>query len=119
MEKAAEESKTVDDQFLQFELTKKGTQTKRIADEANKLTNTLDRCDYFNAVLAFVEQLGQISQNLVHVPIEQRQEKLVEEIERLNSKMPDGLYIPLWHDEKYFYHCIVRVPPENSKISLW
>jgi hypothetical protein len=76
-----------------------------------------DRCDYFNAILAFVEQLGQISQRLVRVPVEQRQASLVDEIRNLNKRMPDGLYLPLWHDSRYMYHSIIRVPPEDARVS--
>lgn len=80
------------------------------------LTSQPDRCDYFNAILAFVEQLGQIAQRVVRQPLELRQAALVDEITLLNQRMPDGLYLPLWHDDRYCYHSIVRVPPEDSKV---
>lgn len=96
LEKTEEEN--YDGEFWQMELTKK------------------DRCDYFNAILAFVEQLGQISQRLVRVPVEQRQASLEDEIRSLNKRMPDGLYLPLWHDSRYAYHSIIRVPPEDARV---
>jgi hypothetical protein len=94
----AEVNSDYDGEFWQLELTKK------------------DRADYFNSILTFVDKLGSISQRLTRVPLDHRAEKLVEEITTLNTDLPAGLYLPLWRDARFNYHCIVRIPPGDSKI---
>mmetsp|Transcript_9862 Transcript_9862/g.39983 ORF Transcript_9862/g.39983 Transcript_9862/m.39983 type:complete len:811 (-) Transcript_9862:41-2473(-) len=74
------------------------------------------RCEYFNVVLKFVEDIGQISDRLRSVlDLTERQRKLEEEIELLNQSLPIGLYLPLWEASKR-HHCIVRLVSEHAKV---
>lgn len=74
------------------------------------------RCEYFNVVLKFVEDLGQISDRLRFVlDLKERQKRLQDEIENMNENLPIGLYLPLWEASKR-HHCIVRLVSEHAKV---
>lgn len=74
-----------------------------------------DRSEYFDSVLRFVEELGNISEYLKSVAIPQRQEQLVKEIDGLNERIPSGLYLPLWC-ASHPHHCIVRISGKEAKV---
>jgi len=73
-----------------------------------------DRCDYFNNVLSFVQELSNISDRLKLVPQLQRQDALVLEIEKLNEDLPVGLYLPIFR-ATHTHHCIVRISSRDAK----
>jgi len=74
-----------------------------------------ERCDYFNALKCFVEDLGNISNRLRFVPIEERNASLKSELLLLNKRLVEspGIYIPL-SSSLSPHCCIVNIPPEES-----
>eukprot|EP00002_Diphylleia_rotans_P013021 TRINITY_DN2535_c0_g3_i6.p1 TRINITY_DN2535_c0_g3~~TRINITY_DN2535_c0_g3_i6.p1 ORF type:complete len:733 (-),score=151.53 TRINITY_DN2535_c0_g3_i6:221-2419(-) len=71
------------------------------------------RSEYFTRVDSFLNSLTRVSEILRAVPVDQRNEALVKELEKLNNELPDALYVPLGTGSDR-HHAVLRIPAQEA-----
>mmetsp|Transcript_29169 Transcript_29169/g.73361 ORF Transcript_29169/g.73361 Transcript_29169/m.73361 type:complete len:1001 (+) Transcript_29169:203-3205(+) len=75
----------------------------------------MQRYEYFNSIISFVEELGNIAERVRLKPRDQRQRKLQQELHLLNQSLPYGLYLPVNGADAPAF-CVVRVVAERGRV---
>mmetsp|Transcript_11841 Transcript_11841/g.13026 ORF Transcript_11841/g.13026 Transcript_11841/m.13026 type:complete len:673 (+) Transcript_11841:137-2155(+) len=76
-----------------------------------------DRCEYFNRLLAFVDQLGKIGNQLVQVPPQKRKEALQDTLKHLNEQMQGqktAAYLPGTGSDNFL--ALLAIPEQHAKV---